>query len=97
MKVRFLEPAQVELDDAFAWYEAEQNGLGLGFVREVQHALKRICIFPESCQCIVRELRRCLTRKFPYMVVYGMEEDTIVVVAIAHMHREPLYWQNRIM
>jgi len=97
MIIRLLEPAQIELDDAFAWYETEQKGLGKSFVREVQHTLKRIGVFPESCQFIVPGLRRCLTRRFPYMVVYGLEANTIVVVAVAHMHREPLYWQNRVV
>jgi plasmid stabilization system protein ParE len=97
MMIRFLEPAQIELDDAFTWYETEQKGLGRFFVKEVQHALRRISVFPESCQCIVPGLRRCLTRRFPYMVVYGVEAGAIIIVAIAHMHREPLYWQNRLV
>jgi len=28
MKVRFLELAQYELDDAFVWYEEQMQGLG---------------------------------------------------------------------
>ena len=95
MNIRFLEPARNELDDAFDWYEMEQNGLGRRFLAEIQSDLKRISVFPDSCAMIAPGLRRCLTRKFPYMLVYGVEIDTVIVVAVAHMHRTPLYWQGR--
>ena len=68
MNIRFLEPARNELDDAFDWYEMEQSGLGRRFLAEIQSALKRITIFPDSCSVIAPGLRRCMTRKFPYML-----------------------------
>lgn len=95
MRVRLLAPAQIELDEAFAWYEKEHEGLGQHFIREVQDTLKRIVSFPESCRFIAPDLRRCIVKRFPYMVIYGHSEDQIVVVAIAHMHRKPMYWQDR--
>ena len=95
MKIRFLEPARIELDDAIAWYESEQEGLGKRFLKEIQFALKRTVVFPESCAFIAPGLRRCMTRRFPYLLIYGIEDGTIIVVAVAHMHREPMYWQSR--
>jgi len=95
MNIRFLEPARYELDDAFDWYEMEQSGLGQRFLAEVRSALKRIAIFPDSCAVIAPGLRRCMTRKFPYSLIYGVEDDTVVIVAVAHMHRTPLYWLGR--
>ena len=95
MNIRFIELAQNELDDAFDWYEMEQSGLGRRFLAEIQSALKRITAFPGSCSVIAPGLRRCMTRKFPYMLVYGLEKDTVIIVAVAHMHRTPHYWQGR--
>ena len=95
MKIRFLEPARIELDDAIAWYESEQENLGKRFLKEIQFALKRTMIFPESCAFLAPGLRRCMTSRFPYMLVYGIEDRTIVIVAVAHMHREPMYWLGR--
>jgi len=95
MNIRFLEPARNELDDAVDWYEMEQSGLGQRFLAEIRSALKRITVFPDSCTVISPGLRRCLTRKFPYMLVYGIEERTVVIVAVAHMHRAPQYWKCR--
>lgn len=75
MNIRFLEPAKNELDDAFDWYEMEQRGLGRRFLAEIQSALKRITVFPDSCAVIAPGLRRCMTRKVPYMLVYMFCHD----------------------
>ncbi|MCX6842316.1 MAG: type II toxin-antitoxin system RelE/ParE family toxin, partial [candidate division WOR-3 bacterium] len=34
--------------------------------------------------------------RFPYGLVYGQEADAIVIVAVAHLHREPRYWMGRL-
>ena len=41
MKVRFLTPAQRELDDAVAWYDEQAAGLGLEFLDEFDRAVRR--------------------------------------------------------
>ena len=95
MKVRFIAPAQVELDEAFACYETEQKGLGSLLIADVGNALKRIVRYPNACQFIASGLRRCPIKKFPCMLIYGHDSGTIVVVAVAHMHRQPMYWKER--
>ncbi len=96
MNIRFLEPARKELEDAVDWYEAEQKGLGRLFLTDIHSALKRVGAFPDSCTMIAPGLRRCLTKRFPYMLVYGIDDGTVIVVAVAHLHRMPLYWQGRL-
>ncbi len=34
--------------------------------------------------------------RFPFGLVYGLNGDTVVIVAVAHLHREPRYWSDRI-
>jgi len=48
MKFKFLEMAQVELDQAIAYYNSESPGLGEDFLDEVVKALKRIGEHPEA-------------------------------------------------
>ena len=47
MRIRFLEIAQIELDEAVAYYNYESPGLGDAFLTEVLKALDRIGKFPE--------------------------------------------------
>ena len=97
MKLRFLTLAQQELDDAVAWYNEQSIGLGYDFLDEVDRAVRRTIAFPMSCPEIEQGLRRCLLARFPYGLIYGMvEDDSIVVVAVTHLHRLPRYWTNRI-
>jgi hypothetical protein len=50
MKVRFLDVAQQELDEAHEWYEVQVVGLGGKFIEELRVAACRIMVFPESCE-----------------------------------------------
>lgn len=94
--VRFLALAQKELDDAVGWYNEQSAGLGLEFLDEVDRAVRRTVSFPMSSPEIDSGIRRCLLARFPYGLIYGVDQDTIVVVALAHLHRNPRYWMDRI-
>jgi len=96
MKVRFLTPAQSELDDAVAWYNEQSSGLGFEFLDELDRLVRRSLAFPLSCPEIEPGLRRGLLARFPFGLLYGLDGETIVVVAVAHLHREPRYWADRI-
>ena len=95
MKVRFLALAQKELDDAVAWYNRQASGLGLEFLDELDRAVRRAVTFPMSCPEIEPGIRRCLLARFPYGLIYGVNRGAIVVIAVAHLHREPRYWIDR--
>jgi len=96
VKLRFLILAQRELDDAVAWYNEQAAGSGQEFLDELDRVVRRAVTFPMSCPEIEPGVRRCLLARFPYGLIYGVDRKTIVVVAVAHMHREPRYWVGRI-
>jgi len=96
MKVCFLKPAQSEVDEAFAWYETQSSGLGTHFLDDFDRAVRRIVAYPFANAEIEDGLRRCLLSRFPYGIIYGIDSETIIVVAVAHLHREPRYWIDRL-
>ena len=96
MKVRFLKPAQSEVDDAVAWYDPQLRSLGTQFLDDFDRAVRRIVAYPLASTKIEEDLRRCLLSKFPYGIIYGLDSDTIIVIAVAHLHREPRYWIDRL-
>jgi len=96
MKVRFLALAQKELDDAVDWYNGQATELGLEFLDEVDRAVRRTVSFPMSCPEIESGVRRCLLARFPYGLIYGVDGNTIVILAVAHLHRNPRYWVDRL-
>ncbi|MCQ8180713.1 type II toxin-antitoxin system RelE/ParE family toxin [Methylomonas sp. SURF-1] len=96
MNVEFLAAAETELDQAYQWYEQQQSGLGKQFLSEFDAAIRRITAFPTSYVLIDTDIRRCLIKRFPYGVLYGIDRQSIIVVAVAHLHRKPDYWLARI-
>lgn len=95
MKVDFLDLARREVDDAFDWYEAQVPGLGYELLMEVDRAVGRILAYPQSAAVIEAGLRRVLISRFPYGMIYGRDADRIVIIAVAHLHREPCCWIER--
>jgi plasmid stabilization system protein ParE len=96
MKIRFLEIARLELDDAIDYYNNEAAGLGDSFLTEILKALDRIGEFPEAWHPCSKRTRRCQTSRFPYGIIYQTREREILIVAISNLHRNPEYWQDRI-
>lgn len=96
MDVVFSELATLELNDAVAFYELEHPGLGARFKKEIFLTLKRIIQYPTAWAMERNEIRRCLVYKFPYKILYSVEKDCILILAIAHQHRKPDYWIDRL-
>ena len=96
MHVRFLTLAETEVDDAAAWYEEQAEGLSRDFLDELDRAVRLIRIYPLLAQQIEPEIRRFLFARFPYSLIYGIDQETIVVIAVAHQRREPRYWLDRV-
>ena len=96
MKIAFLPAAQKELDDTFLWYEEQAIGLGYEFLDEIDQSLRLVVNYPELQPCIDGHVRRCLTNRFPYGIFYGVTEGIVIVVAVAHLKRKPIYWKDRL-
>ncbi|WP_366043843.1 type II toxin-antitoxin system RelE/ParE family toxin [Methylomonas sp.] len=70
--------------------------MGLQFLNELDAAIRRIVAYPDAYVSIGYGLRRCLVNRFPYAILYGIDSNKIVIVAVAHLHRKPHFWLNRI-
>ena len=55
----------------------------------------RIAITPSAHRTVYRDVRRALTRRFPYGVYYRVHADRIEVIAVYHSSRDPSGWQSR--
>ena len=95
MRVIFTRIARQELEDAVRFYELEYSGLGRRFKEEVRKAALRIAEYPKAWSIERGEVRKCLLHRFPYKLLYSVEEDHILVIAVAHQHRKPAYWVDR--
>ena len=87
--------AEAELAEAFDWYQDRVPGLGSDFLLSVDASLNAIARNPQQYPIVHKTIRRALTRRFPYEILFVVEEKRIVVLAIFHAKRDPKYWQDR--
>ncbi len=96
MKVRFISPANNELDEAVRYYDHQLPGLGFRFFQEVAAAVDRIRFMPEAWTKIGERTRRCILKGFPYALLYIIEPAEILITAVANLHRDPEHYKDRI-
>ena len=85
-----------EVEDAFEWYEKQRPGLGHAFLAALEDAYARISAMPTAHQVVYKDVRRDLTRRFPYGVFYRVQADRVEVIAVYHSSRNPAGWQSRV-
>jgi hypothetical protein len=94
--IQFLYVAQIELDDAITWYNAQAIGLGDAFLIEAIKTFRLIEQYPDAWHRLSRNTRRCRLARFPYGIIYTSDADSELVIAVAHLHRAPQYWRDRL-
>ncbi|OGU34315.1 MAG: hypothetical protein A2068_05190 [Ignavibacteria bacterium GWB2_35_6b] len=95
MLVEFIEPASLELDDAIEYYNLQSAGLGFNFFDEVLETINLISLFPAIWSPNSNNTRKAVLSKFPFNLIYTILEEKIFIIAVAHQHREPEYWIDR--
>jgi toxin ParE1/3/4 len=76
--------AETELAQAADWYERRVPGLGVDFLGAVDTAINSILSNPLQYPAIYKNVRRALMRRFPYQVLFLIEGDAIVAIAVFH-------------
>jgi len=95
MKVKIHELAVKELNEAIDWYELQSPNLGKKFKKALLEQIKKIKLNPSWFLEEIDNIYKAYMPKFPYKILYTLNENEIIVWAIAHLHRRPWYWQSR--
>ena len=101
MNFSVLPEAELEAAEAVIWYDDQRLGLGDEFLAELQQALDRVQRGPATMSRLEsyagpHEVRRCLLKRFPYLVIFACRPQEVLIVAISHARRRPLYWLERL-
>ncbi|MBI4512405.1 MAG: type II toxin-antitoxin system RelE/ParE family toxin [Deltaproteobacteria bacterium] len=87
--------AEADLTETYAWYEEQRTGLGREFLGEVEATFARIVEAPLRYPLVHREVRRVLTKRFPFAVFYIADAERVVIVAVLNQARDPERWRRR--
>jgi len=95
MRSVFLQEAEEEFLEASRYYESEAPGVGVAFIVEVHRTVRAIVTLPHAATEVRGDIRKKVISNFPYSILYAIENDLIVIVAVAHHKRRPIYWHKR--
>jgi len=94
-RLTILPQAELDVSDAAAWYEQRRTGLGDEFLDELDSVLRRVIKDPFQFPKIKNQIRRALLRRFPYSVYFDVTGETLELIAVLHLRRDPPTWEKR--
>jgi plasmid stabilization system protein ParE len=94
-ELEYLPQAVAEAEAAARWYAERSPTAAARFSLELDEAEIAILRAPEAWPTADSDNRRYLLRHFPFSVVYRIEPQRVVIVAVAHGRRRPGYWKRR--
>ncbi|MBM3359036.1 MAG: type II toxin-antitoxin system RelE/ParE family toxin [Betaproteobacteria bacterium] len=95
LRVVFRRAAKSEFEDTAAWYAERAAGLGEEFIREIEQAIASAAAAPQRYPVVFGDIRRTVTRRFPFAIYFRVRSDALVVLAVFHGRRNPTIWQRR--
>jgi len=96
MNIKFHSEARIELIETAKYYENQEIGLGNNFIDEIENTIKVISQQPFAGKKISDGERRFLVSRFPYGIIYSVENNLIIIYAIMNLKRKPEYWTTRV-
>ena len=95
-QLRIRAEAEVDLSEAYAWYESKVRDLGDVFLDEVQKTYGLIKESPLHYQEIEKGVRRAILQRFPYSIYFLTSSEQISVIAVLRQSRDPDLWKRRL-
>lgn len=100
MNLRILLEAKRDVNKVSAKYDDASPGLGDEFLEELAAIYRKILQSPDRfpfyrMRGIKKAVRWLKLKRFPYLVVYRVVGDEVVVLAVSHGSRRPGYWKPR--
>ena len=93
--VLFLPEAEIDLDEVMGWYKQFDSRLTNDFLIKLDSAIQEIQNHPFHFQKIFKNYRKLNLTRFPFKIIYRVEKQSIIVVAIGHHKRRANYWRTR--
>ena len=95
-RVAILSAASADLRRGVKFYSRERSGLGAEFLREFELFTDLLAENPEIGTPIGGGIRKLVLKRFPYLIIYRVESERVLILAVAHERRHPDYWLERL-
>ena len=85
-----------DIKGSYNWYEERLQGLGSGFLNELEDGYTAIQNFPETWATFHYGFKSYILNRFPFSILYQIMDEKIFIIAVMHNSRKPNYWLDRI-
>ena len=93
IKIRPL--AFLDLDEAATWYNYQKAGLGIEFLIEANIFIEKLAKNPYAFRMLFDPVRRIVLKRFPYKILYFIENEKVIIIGIVHQKRSNRYLKRR--
>ncbi len=90
-KIKVYSLALRDIENGVAWYQLQQKGLGKRFEKQVHTTFRKIQKFPFAASLAYENVRYKIIERFPYIILYEIDDVYIYILRIFNTHQEPLY------
>jgi len=77
-----------EIQEGFEWYEKQRKGLGYLLIEEIEICYSKLSEHPQHYSYINKQYRRIKVNRFPYLIIYEIEGDVIIINSVLHAKRK---------
>lgn len=88
--------AVLDIEEAFLWYAKIERNLANRFEVELYSVFDDLHLYPDSFQKRYKNIRVRFLKKFPYGVHYSVRKNSIIVVGVFHVGKNPKNWFKRV-
>ncbi len=86
--IKIKEQANTEVSNAYTYYESKQIGLGEYFLSDFNNTINSIKLSPNGFVKF-HQYRQVRFSVFPFVIVYEVLENELVVYAVFETHQDP--------
>jgi plasmid stabilization system protein ParE len=87
--------AESDAEQAYNWYEEQRTRLGEEFLSELENIYAKLETLPTAYGKLTRIYRRASLKRFPYIVIFEIRRQEVIVYAVFHTSRKPRLKFNR--
>jgi hypothetical protein len=94
-KLRYHPLFDCDVREAAQWYDRRSEGLGNAFVEVVRQTVSDVIKDPHRFALSVAGCRYSRVLRFPYVVLFDLVDDELLMLAVLHTARSMEKWRER--
>ncbi|NUM52202.1 MAG: type II toxin-antitoxin system RelE/ParE family toxin [Candidatus Hydrogenedentes bacterium] len=96
MRVIIHRLARRDFVRAMEYYKKRSRVAVPGWIEELDAGIDLIRQFPGGMPEMEPGVRRLILKRYPYCLIYTLQDNTAVIVAVVHQRRKRRYWKRRL-